>query len=248
MVFSRIGYLIKIGIRGFLWHDLFPGWKNGALWGRLPTWADTIIPGITCTWSAEYYHIKTYLIFFPLHLLTFHLLLSGFHFSLLHLINADLAPVIAWALSICHACVMGPIFGICEQNLSLCVKQTCEAVGRRASMSIWYIFILYFLLLSIYPIVAWYKYSTYWQWQCFMLWTNNTCIFYLYACILHFLSPILAYCIFFLHMSGVTREQSFCVFIFHLPNILMISHFFPVWAMMMMHIKFRALQWCKNPK
>lgn len=108
MAFSRMGYLIKIGIRGFLWHDLFPGWRNCAHRGRLPTSADTIIPGITNPRSAEYHHIKTFrLSFLPYCLLS---IFTVFHFCLLHLINADLAPVISRALSICHACVMGPIF------------------------------------------------------------------------------------------------------------------------------------------
>lgn len=33
-----------------------------------------------------------------------------FHFSLLYLMNANLAPVISWALSICHTCIMEPLF------------------------------------------------------------------------------------------------------------------------------------------
>lgn len=56
---SRMGHLIKIGIRRSLWQDLFPGWGNCALRGRLPTSAETVIPWITFTLSAEYHLIET---------------------------------------------------------------------------------------------------------------------------------------------------------------------------------------------
>lgn len=76
--------------------------------------------------SAEYHHINSCLLRFPPCLLTFHLY---FHFSLLHLINVNLAPVISWELSICHKCIMGPIFRYaseifcCERNLWSCGKK-----------------------------------------------------------------------------------------------------------------------------
>ncbi len=179
-----MGYLIKIGIRGFLWDDLFPGWRNCALWGRLPTAADTIIPGITYTRSAEYHHIKTCRLSFLPHLLTFHL----YCLSLLPFTSDKCRSGTCYllsALNMPHMCY-GANFQICDWNLSLCGKETWEVVVWRAWITVNVIYFYMFFLLSIYPVVAWYKYSISWQWQCFIFWTLQIirayCIFFLYTC------------------------------------------------------------------
>lgn len=128
-----MGYLIKIGIRGLLWRDLFPGWRNCALRWRLPTSANTIIPGITYTRSTEYHRIKSCRLSFPPHLLTFRL-----HFlSLLSFTYDKCKSGTCYLSALTMPCMCYVAnFQICEWNLSLFVKKkTCEVLVRRVSIT-----------------------------------------------------------------------------------------------------------------
>lgn len=228
---SRMGHLIKIGIRGSLWQDLFPGWGNCALRGRLPTSAETVIPWITFTLSAEYHLIKTCRrrFLFPSCLFS---IWAAFHFSLLHLIYADLAPVISLALSICHACVVRPIFSsVWVKYFTLCGEK--KKTVRRASINC----SQYYIFLNVFPILAQVWHFVTVAMPHVLYSANNTCILHIFLLHLH-----IAY---FLSIYWGRRERSLCIVVFHLPYILMILHYFPSRAMTMMHLNF-ALHRCEN--
>lgn len=210
MAFAGKGYLIKIGIRGFLWHDFFPGWRNCALRGSLP------IPLSLGSHTHSRLNITASRLVFSLSLYTCLLsICTFFHFSPLHLINVNPAPVICRALSICHVCIMGPIFRRTSEIFhSVWKKWSDKDVNNCCQYDL---FLCIFFLLSVYTIVdITTAFPDSGNASCSAKIILAYCIFFTFTCIFYTFS---------LHVvSGASNR----VFIFHLSSILMISTTFPL--------------------